>query len=87
MLFEPKNALFGGEDGLDHIREIIYNAPFYLKDKGWLLIENHYGTPMDIEWAKDGIDGELYILQARPETVVSANEYHLDDYQIKSNHI
>ena len=49
-----------------------------------LLIEQHYGKPMDIEWAKDGIDGELYILQARPETVVSANEYHLDDYQIKS---
>ena len=36
-----------------------------------LLIEAHYGRPMDIEWGKDGIDGELYILQARPETVKS----------------
>lgn len=36
-----------------------------------LLIEEHYGRPMDIEWGKDGIDGHLYILQARPETVVS----------------
>ncbi|WP_193599328.1 phosphoenolpyruvate synthase [Microbacterium sp. YJN-G] len=36
-----------------------------------LTIEEHYGRPMDIEWAKDGIDGHLYILQARPETVVS----------------
>lgn len=36
-----------------------------------LLIENHYGKPMDIEWAKDGVDGRLYILQARPETVKS----------------
>ncbi|WP_372968383.1 phosphoenolpyruvate synthase [Microbacterium sp.] len=36
-----------------------------------LTIEEHYGRPMDIEWAKDGIDGRLYILQARPETVVS----------------
>ncbi len=36
-----------------------------------LLIEQHYGRPMDIEWAKDGIDNQLYILQARPETVVS----------------
>lgn len=36
-----------------------------------LIIEEHYGRPMDIEWAKDGLDGELYILQARPETVVS----------------
>ena len=36
-----------------------------------LLIEEHYGRPMDIEWGLDGIDGGLYILQARPETVQS----------------
>jgi pyruvate,water dikinase len=36
-----------------------------------LTIEEHYGRPMDIEWGKDGADGELYILQARPETVKS----------------
>ena len=36
-----------------------------------LVIEAHYGRPMDIEWGKDGIDGLLYILQARPETVKS----------------
>ncbi len=36
-----------------------------------LIIEDHYGRPMDIEWGKDGIDGQLYILQARPETVQS----------------
>ncbi|MDZ4279959.1 MAG: phosphoenolpyruvate synthase [Hydrogenophaga sp.] len=36
-----------------------------------VVIEQHYGRPMDIEWGKDGIDGELYILQARPETVKS----------------
>ncbi len=36
-----------------------------------LIIEQHYGRPMDIEWGKDGIDGHLYILQARPETVKS----------------
>ena len=36
-----------------------------------LVIEEHYGRPMDIEWGKDGLDGELYILQARPETVKS----------------
>ena len=34
-------------------------------------IEEHYGRPMDIEWARDGVDGKLYILQARPETVKS----------------
>ena len=36
-----------------------------------LIIEKHYGRPMDIEWAKDGDDGKLYIVQARPETVKS----------------
>jgi len=36
-----------------------------------LVIEEHYGRAMDIEWGKDGVDGRLYILQARPETVVS----------------
>ena len=37
-----------------------------------LIIERHYGRPMDIEWGKDGIDGKIYILQARPETVKSS---------------
>lgn len=39
-----------------------------------LIIEQHYGRPMDIEWGKDGGDGKLYILQARPETVKSQSE-------------
>jgi len=40
--FEPKIALLGGEDGMEHINEIVQNAPLYLRDKGWLLIENHF---------------------------------------------
>ena len=39
-----------------------------------VIIENHYGRPMDIEWGKDGTDGQLYILQARPETVKSQSK-------------
>ena len=39
-----------------------------------VVIENHYGRPMDIEWAKDGQNGELYIVQARPETVQSQKQ-------------
>jgi pyruvate,water dikinase len=39
-----------------------------------LVIEGHYGRPMDIEWGKDGADGKIYILQARPETVKSQAE-------------
>ena len=39
-----------------------------------VIIEQHYGRPMDIEWAKDGLDGQLYIVQARPETVRSRQD-------------
>jgi pyruvate,water dikinase len=48
-------------------------------------IEDHYGRPMDIEWAKDGLDGELYIVQARPETVKSrASKNVIQRYELKS---
>ena len=40
--FEPRIALLGGEDGLEHIKEIVRYAPSYLKEKGFLLIENHF---------------------------------------------
>lgn len=46
-----------------------------------LLIEKHYGRPMDIEWAKDGHNGKLYIVQARPETVRS-NQQVMERYQL-----
>jgi pyruvate,water dikinase len=39
-----------------------------------VTIETHYGKPMDMEWAKDGLDGKIYIVQARPETVASQRE-------------
>ncbi|TCV90200.1 phosphoenolpyruvate synthase [Sulfurirhabdus autotrophica] len=49
-----------------------------------VIIEKHYGRPMDIEWAKDGIDGGLYIVQARPETVTTqANTKTLTRYHLK----
>jgi len=49
-----------------------------------VTIESHYQRPMDIEWGKDGITGELLILQARPETVESRADKHvLERYQIK----
>ena len=47
-----------------------------------LAIEGHYGMPMDIEWAKDGEDGRLYILQARPETVQSRGQV-LERFHLK----
>ncbi len=48
-----------------------------------LKIEQHYGRPMDMEWAKDGLDGQLYIVQARPETVASQLSGHvLEQYHL-----
>ena len=49
-----------------------------------VIIEKHYGRPMDIEWGKDGVDGKLYILQARPETVKSQQSGHvMEKYRLK----
>ena len=49
-----------------------------------VIIEQHYGRPMDIEWGKDGEDGKLYILQARPETVKSqAVAHRMEKYRLK----
>jgi pyruvate,water dikinase len=50
-----------------------------------VLIERHYGRPMDIEWGRDGVDGRLYILQARPETVKSRERTtELRRYRLKA---
>ncbi len=51
-----------------------------------VTIEKHYGRPMDIEWGKDGNDGKLYILQARPETVESrSNKNVITRYQLAAH--
>ncbi|MHC6799394.1 phosphoenolpyruvate synthase [Vibrio sp. 11-4(1)] len=50
-----------------------------------MIIEKHYQRPMDIEWAKDGIDGKLYIVQARPETVCSQTEQNvIERYELQN---
>src|SRR5690606_18787585 len=48
-----------------------------------VVIERHYGCPMDIEWGKDGATGKLYILQARPETVQSQRGHTAVRYALK----
>ncbi|MGI9260622.1 MAG: phosphoenolpyruvate synthase, partial [Woeseiaceae bacterium] len=50
-----------------------------------VTIEKHYGRPMDIEWGKDGSDGRLYILQARPETVQSRSGRTIDRFTLKAH--
>lgn len=47
------------------------------------IIEKHYERPMDVEWGKDGVDGKLYILQARPETVKSQAGSSVEKFQLK----
>ncbi|MBX3633924.1 MAG: phosphoenolpyruvate synthase [Rubrivivax sp.] len=52
-----------------------------------VIIEQHYGRPMDIEWGRDGEDGRLYILQARPETVKSQGAGKIEQrYRLKGGH-
>ncbi|WP_199612017.1 phosphoenolpyruvate synthase [Flocculibacter collagenilyticus] len=58
-------------DSTDSNKFSITNEEVEALAKQAVIIEQHYGRPMDIEWAKDGVDGKLYIVQARPETVRS----------------
>lgn len=68
----------------ERLKFSLTNAEVELLAKQALIIEAHYGQPMDIEWAKDGESGKLYILQARPETVKSrANKQVLERYTLK----
>jgi len=48
-----------------------------------VTIESHYGCPMDIEWGRNGLDGKIYILQARPETVKSQSKNAIEVFKLK----
>ncbi|CAH9066745.1 Phosphoenolpyruvate synthase [Pseudoalteromonas holothuriae] len=70
-----KSAQFSIND--DEVQELAKQA---------VIIEKHYGRPMDIEWAKDGNDGKLYIVQARPETVRSNEDANvMERFQLKAH--
>ena len=49
MDFEPKKALYGGEDGLSHIKQIISDAPKFLVKGGWIILENHFDQSKKIK--------------------------------------
>ena len=67
-------------------RKFVLSDAEILKLAGWARdIERHYRRPMDIEWAKDGVTGELYIVQARPETVQSRHSHGLRRYALKTD--
>jgi len=66
-------------------REHVLDEKEIMQLANWgVIIEDHYKRPMDIEWAQDGKDGKLYIVQARPETVQASKDAHtLSEYKIK----
>ncbi|HGQ7263590.1 TPA: phosphoenolpyruvate synthase [Pseudomonas aeruginosa] len=71
-------------DRADRARFALSDAEVTELAKQAMIIEKHYGCPMDIEWAKDGDDGKLYIVQARPETVKSrASATVMERYLLK----
>ncbi len=68
----------------DRARFCLTDAEVSELAKQAMIIEKHYGRPMDIEWAKDGDDGQLYIVQARPETVKSRSSANvMERYLLK----
>ncbi|HZV12352.1 MAG TPA: phosphoenolpyruvate synthase, partial [Candidatus Kapabacteria bacterium] len=78
MVYAPKRSGEPGATTVNLVTPLAKRKQYILPDNEvitlarWaVIIENHYGRPMDIEWAKDGLTGELFIVQARAETVFS----------------
>ncbi|MEP7244384.1 MAG: phosphoenolpyruvate synthase [Gammaproteobacteria bacterium] len=69
----------------DRQRFSLDDADLVALAKQALIIEDHYKAPMDIEWGKDGATGEIYILQARPETVQSRAGRSIQRYSLKGD--
>lgn len=85
MVYCPQNSVKTEEVPVVQQRQFSLTVPeLEALAQQALIIETHYGRPMDIEWGKDGLDGRLYILQARPETVTSrASQQILERYHLK----
>ncbi len=69
-------------DEIDANKFSINNGDIIELAKYAMIIESHYKCPMDIEWGKNGIDGKIYILQARPETVKSQTKNITETYKL-----
>ena len=72
-------------DARDSTRFSLTDAEILELARYAVIIERHYGRPMDIEWGKDGIDGKLYILQARPETVKSRQTGAVETFKLETH--
>ena len=89
MIYAESENIVPGNNTVNTITSVEKQKQFVLTDPeinelaGWcLIIEQHYGKPMDIEWAKDGLTGKLYIVQARPETTHSEHKLHMSEYTL-----
>ncbi|MCH8895171.1 MAG: phosphoenolpyruvate synthase [Proteobacteria bacterium] len=71
-------------DPADRRRFSLSDSEIHELSRQALIIEKHYQRPMDIEWGRDGTDGKLYILQARPETVQSRSGPTLQRFSLKN---
>ncbi|MFB3063468.1 MAG: phosphoenolpyruvate synthase [Gammaproteobacteria bacterium] len=71
-------------DPADRRRFSLSDSEIHELSRQALVIEKHYQRPMDIEWGRDGTDGKLYILQARPETVQSRSGQTLQRFSLKN---
>lgn len=70
MIYEAGAGTVNTKTSADKRNQYVLSEPEILQLGKWCqAIETHYGQPMDIEWAKDGLTGKIYIVQARPETV------------------
>jgi pyruvate,water dikinase len=67
----------------ERARFSLHDADLLTLARQALVIEEHYGRPMDIEWGKDGASGEIFILQARPETVQSRSGRTIQRFALK----
>ena len=72
-------------DPADQHRFCLTDEDIVALSKQALLIEDHYGRPMDIEWGKDGVTGQIYILQARPETVQSRSGRTIQRFKLRGS--
>lgn len=85
---EEKNAhtTINIETPADNREQFVLNDDEVMRIAKWaMIIEDHYKKPMDIEWAKDGVSGELFIVQARPETVhAQKNPSLVKEYRLQN---
>jgi pyruvate,water dikinase len=85
MIYDSKGTVDVAVSDEDRNKFVLSDDEVLELAKWVYIIEDHYGKPMDVEWAKDGITGEIYIVQARPETVHSQkSKTKTEIYKLKS---